>query len=1366
MARPEHTRAAAVKQASQDPATITPESGTGPPAPRAPAGYEALCLLGEGGAGAVYQARQQSTGRIVALKLLHQKVDHTAASGQRLLERFERETRLCAQLHHPHIVQLLDKGQAPDQQLFAVFEYVPGTTLKDLLLQKGAMSAPDAGELMAQVLDALACAHAQGIAHRDLKPQNIMVSNASRRPQVKVLDFGIAAFIPERQSPDYRNLTLTQETMCSPSYSAPEQLRGEPPTVKIDLYAWGLLMIECLTGQAAIAGSTVAEIFHKQLSSMEVPLPAALVGHPLGELLHKVLRKNPQERAGNAAALYDELCRINLGNIVGDLRQDAARHASSVPDPVWQTLSSVTQTINPGWFGLAYQRQQITVLCCTLNVRRLAKDDTEADFEALEAVQTDQLNLCADIAARHGGHAAGSLGNGMMFYFGYPEMQDDDARRCARTALELIGKVHQRSALLAQQGFRLDIRMAIHTGMIRLMPGYLPGGMTPNTTLQLERLAQPGTILVSATSRRLLDQYVEFEDVVHCIDTDSGEVLPYFRMAGEYKAEAAFLLRSGNATQALVGRKQEMATLERAWRLAQSGRGAAILIQGEAGIGKSWLAYEFCMLVRKQGGVTKEFRCLREYQNNALYPILEVLKTQLQLQDAATPQEAVTKLQAALQQAGSRVEWVLPILCSWLALPIPDAFPPLQFSPDRQKNILLDAMLELMLQLGHAQPLVLLIEDAHWIDPTSLEFLIRLSRALTAPGSPPESAQSSGKHAMPGKPAILLLTARPNFLAKWSNLAGPQLAGLTQIQVERLSGNEAGQLVCKIIRGKRIDPDSLRRLVERADGIPLFVEELTRMLFDQQLLHERHGVYHLDERFDQSDIPVTLRELLSARLSHLGSARDTAQLAAAIGREFDYRLLAQIALVDEGTLQADLDQLIACDLVYRQRRVAGNSYLFRHALLRDAAYNAMPRPIREQTHARIALQLERALDGGTDAGAPPLPQLASHFAHAAMFESAIRYGSLATLNFLERALHDDAIKMIEQMQAWLPRLPASDAMHHEIEINLMHTNALMSKYGWTDTRVRDSAEHGFLLTRNSQNIQQSVPTLWVLAFYHHVASHRKTVHTLSEQLFALCGQSGEDTLLAACHVMRGASSMIEGDLATASASFAEVVRLYQPQQHASHGYLFGLDSRIWAMASWSNIQWLMQIAPCPALATAHSALAHARELNHIPSLGVALLHLAVLHQFADQREPARQASTEMLTLAQQYGLPLFESYAEVLLGWCDADLPRLERALARLKHAGCMLRYSYFSAFPADIEMQAGHYPAALTSLEQSLQLCGQLGEHWYKPLLLLRLVHCLGKIPGSDAAQINSHLQQAMLLAQSCGMQRCVEQARGMLAG
>jgi TOMM system kinase/cyclase fusion protein len=1318
-----------------------------------------LDLLGEGGNGAVYKAMQISTGKTVALKLLHQKTDGDASANKRLLERFERETRLCAQLHHPHIVQLLDKGQAPQQQLFAVFEYVPGETLRSLLQRKGALSAPEAGELMGQVLDALACAHAAGIAHRDLKPQNIMVSTTGKRLHVKVLDFGIAAFIPDRQANDYRNLTLTQETLCSPSYSAPEQLRGEPPTVKIDLYAWGLLLIECLTGQAAISGITLAEIFHKQLSAMEVPIPPALIGHPLADLLHKVLRKNPLERAESAATLYDEFQRINLANIVGELLPDGIRNqpgrAATGPDKaMWQAnqdLAAITQTVLPASFSRAYQRQQITVLSCTLNASTLSPNDSEATLEALEAVQSDQLNLCADIALRHGGHTAGSLGNSMMFYFGYPELLDDDARRCARTALELVGKVRHRSALLAPQGFRLDIRMAIHTGMIRMMHGLQPSGVTPNTALQLERLARPGTVLVSATSRRLLDQYVEFEDIVHTFEIDSGETLPYFKMAGEYKAEAAYLLRSGNLEHSLVGRKLEMETLEQAWLTLQNGRGQAILIQGEAGIGKSWLAYEFCMQVRKDGGVTKELRCLREYQNNALYPILEVLKSQLQLNEAASSQDAVTRLQTALVQACCNIEWVLPILCSWLALPIPGDFPPLQFSPDRQKKILLDALQSLILQFGQGKPLLLLIEDVHWIDPISLEFLTRMAHTLP-----------TIQNRLPS--ALMLMTARPNFYAKWLNHAGSALAGLPllQIQVERLSDLDAGQLVRKILRGKKIDPASLHRLCERADGIPLFVEELTRMLFDNKLLVEREGVVYLDERFDGSDIPATLRELLSARLSHLGSARDTAQLAAAIGREFDYQLLAKIALVDEGTLQADLDQLIAFDLIYRQRRVSGDSYLFRHALLRDAAYSAMPRQTREQTHARIALQLESRLGSQNEAR---LAQLAGHFAHAAMFESAIRYGSLAALNFLERALHDDAIKMVEMMQLWLPKLPTGQQLHSELDINLMLTNALMSKYGWTDTRVRDSAEHGLLLSKNSVNVQQTVPTLWVLAFYHHVASHRKTVRSLTEQLFTLSDQSSDRGLLVACHTMRGAACLIDGDLHTARASFEQVASHYDPRQHANHGYIFGLDSRVWSMAGHSNVLWLTHPDPAPAQALANTALAHARLLNHMPSLGIAQLHLALLHQFNGERDATRSVTQEMLAMAQKYGLPVIEYYAEVLHGWACRDLARIERALAWLRQAGCMLRHSYFTSLLAEVEGEAGNIASALNHIEASLQLCAQIGEQWYKPMLLLRRSSWRARLPGFDAAQARLDLQHVITLAQASGMRRCVHLAQQQLA-
>ncbi len=286
-------------------------------------GYELIEQLGQGGFGTVFQARQQSTGQIVAVKMLRlNNIDKQERNSK--IERFERETHLCADLHHPNIVRLLDKCRTDKHHLFAIFEYVPGETLRDLLFREGAPPALKVWELMGQVLDGLACAHEQGIVHRDLKPANIMITSTGTRQHVKILDFGISTFEPGARTSDYQSLTLSKETVGTPSYSAPEQLRGEPPTVKSDMYAWGLVFVECLTGQAVIKGTTLAEIFHKHLSPENVPLPSAILGHPLGDLLRKVLLKNHKDRIGQTNQLYSDFQKLNLTNIVGQLNRTSS----------------------------------------------------------------------------------------------------------------------------------------------------------------------------------------------------------------------------------------------------------------------------------------------------------------------------------------------------------------------------------------------------------------------------------------------------------------------------------------------------------------------------------------------------------------------------------------------------------------------------------------------------------------------------------------------------------------------------------------------------------------------------------------------------------------------------------------------------------------------------------------------------------------------------------------------------------------------------------------------------------------------------------------------------------------------------------
>ncbi len=1314
--------------------------------------YRLLHQLGEGGSGSVFKAIQKNTGKIVAIKLLHhedvtiQKYgQHDRQKMERMVLRFERETTLCAQLQHPNIVSLLDKGQTENGQLFAVFEFVPGETLKDLLIRKGSLSASETGELMGQVLDALACAHAHGIVHRDLKPHNIMISATGTRNHVKVLDFGIAGMVAERDRADYHNLTLTQESMCSPAYSAPEQLRGEPPTVKMDIYAWGLLCLECLTGQAAITGQTVAEIFHKQLSNMEVPMPAALLGHPLAGFLRRALRKDPHERAASASTLYKDFRKINLASFVGNLSEPLVPGAR-LP------LSEITQECVPGWFGMDYERQQITVLCCSLSVCMLStiaaaghvSSDTEIDM--LETLQRDQSGLCIDTAQRYGGYVAGALGNSHMFYFGYPQSAGDDARRAARTALELVSQVRRRSALLASQGVSLDIRLGIHTGMVRTMPGHVPSGVTPNIALQLERMAESGVVLVSLQARKLLDQFVDFEPVQSVSQTDPENVkfpagwVPHVRMAGEYKSEALSLLQGGIVAQELQGRESESEQLCQAWELVKSGYGQAVLLQGEAGIGKSRLASGLCHTARREGAQLREWRCLPEHQNNALYPVLEMLKTRLHLHETNDGEEAVTRLQDALLAVGGDIAAILPILCSWLSLPLPPAFPVQQFSPDRQKNMLLSALQSLIFLENDAtlsgQPCLLIIEDLHWIDQTSLELLTQMIRVN------------------PDCPIMLLLTARPNFISPWQD-------SVSLIPVERLPDSAVHQLVTRLLAGKQIEAASLARLCARTDGVPLFVEELTRMLIDDLLLVEHDGVYRLDSHFDSSDIPVTLRDLLSARLARLGSAKDTAQLAAAIGREFDYNLLAEVALVDEGELQNDLEQLLAADLVYLQRRVQGDSYIFRHALIRDAAYDAMSPTIRERTHARIAQHLETGSPAEIEAN---LSQLARHFAFASDFGRAVHYGSREALILLQRALHHDAIILCAMVQYWISRLPDNAQRQAEIGIGQILTNALMSKYGWADERVRHSAEHTLQLLEDIEEEQRSVPVLWGLAIYHLVASHRDAVRTLTAQLLILSGKSDDSGLHVACHTINGIGCWVDGEYLRAKQSFEQVLAHYDPVQHAHHGFEFGIDSRIWAMAGMATVGWFLDTDGSAALAQAREAVAHARVLNHVPSTGLALMYLAYVHQYEGDRDGTLAVSTELLELSKKYELPAVEGYATILHCWASDNLQLADLVLQGLKNIGCMLGLPYMSSLAAGIEAHRGNYTEALARIEVSLSLCDEINEAYYKPELLRRRAMYRTRISPADCQLSRDDLQLAISLAQVHGMKRSVQGAIGEL--
>lgn len=1286
-------------------------------------GYELIEPLGQGGFGTVFRASQQSTGQIVAVKMIHLG-DISEQERSRRIDRFERETHLCAELHHPNIVRLLDKCRTEDHHLFAVFEYVPGETLKEVLSREGAFPALKTWELMGQVLDGLSCAHDRGIVHRDLKPANVMITHTGTKQHVKILDFGISTLVPDARKSNYQSLTLTSEAVGTPSYSAPEQLRGEPPTVKSDLYAWGLVLVECLTGQAVMGGATLAEIFHRQLSPADVPLPPAILGHPLGDLLRRVLQKNHKNRTGKTDQLYSDFQKLNLTGIVGKLN-DTRTDTRAPGDHI-----EMTEIVSP-WSDLQIERRQITVLCCSLGLMPVA-EEAEPDFETLDALQQDLLSLCTDIGARFGGYAAGSLGDSVMIFFGYPKAGDRDARHAARTALEIAGQMRRRSVFLTErQGIRPAFRIGIHSGMVTTCEGSPPSGMTPNTAQKLQNLASAGTVLVSGSTRKLLERYIEFEPS-ESYPLDRLKPEQTFLLTGERQAEAFSFLQTGSVNLPMVGRDKEFDALKAIWEKTVDQRGFTVLLRGDPGIGKSCLTFKMMRFITDRGHGAIVCRCLPELRNSGLAPILEMLKSQLHLHEASSPDEALCRLESVLKRCRCRVDWSMPILCSWFSMPLPEGFSPVPHSPERQKKILFGVLEELIMNMAHDRPLMIIAEDLHWADQVTLDLLDRLMARI-------DEAR-----------VLILLTARPEFSVPWEteNLNIFELTGISLADTE--------SMLRKLTAERPVHRGVLDVVYKRTDGVPLFIEEMVRWMLDREHMVVQNGVYHMQEWFDPASVPITLQDLMNEKLGHLGPAKETAQTAAAIGREFDYSLLVRVSLRDEASVQTDLDEMTVAGVVYRQRKVHGESFIFRHAMIRDSAYNSMVRSVRRHTHGRIAMTMENDFPEQAKADSAGI---ARHSAEAGMFEKAVRYGTRAATTSLERALNDETIFHSNKVLKWIDRLEADNRDEAELNINGILIQALMGKFGWAAPEVKSRIDRSQnLIERLAQNTNQ-FRELWALATYHHVAGNRHEVRALTDELARIVEQSGDQSQDVATATFLGLRYQTDGQYTQALVALEKAINLYEPDLNKNHGMTFGLDTRVWAAGTLSIVYWFAGYDTV-AVECGENAIIWGRRLNHVPSLAIALLYRGLGHYHSGNKKGAAYVTKELLHLAKKYGLPAYEGYATVLNSWATGNATLATNILDTLQTMGCRLALSLYGAMIASIEAENGNIDTAIIQIDKCISAADEIGEYLHTPVLYKCRAMYLLKKYQEGLPDIKESLMRSAELARAQGMLRTEAEA------
>jgi class 3 adenylate cyclase len=650
--------------------------------------------------------------------------------------------------------------------------------------------------------------------------------------------------------------------------------------------------------------------------------------------------------------------------------------------------------------GPEAERRQLTVLFCDLaDSTRLAQ---QFDLEDLREVIRTYQATCVDIIQRFAGHVAQYLGDGLLVYFGYPQAHEDDAQRAVRTGLGILAAMETlNTRLVRDKGVHLAVRIGIHTGLVvvgEMGSGdrheHLALGDTPNLAARLQGLAAPDTIVISDATSHLVQGYFTCQDLGTHLLKGIDTPVRVSQVVGESAAQSRLDVAGASGLTPLVGREAEVTLLRERWAQSTERLGQVVLLSGEAGIGKSRLVHVLTESVVAKGAPRLTLRCSPYHTNSAFYPVIDHLQRLTQWHRAESPEAKLALLEQTLQSAGLPLAEAVPLLAALLSLPLLDQYPPLTLNPPRQKQKTQEALVAWLLAEAAQQPVLAVWEDLHWADPSTLELLgLILDQAPTTR-------------------LLMVLTCRPEFRLPWA----PR-SYVTPLTLSRLTRQQIEEMVLLVTGGKPLPAEVVQQIVAKTDGIPLFVEELVKMILEAGLVREEAGRYVLTGPLPPLAIPTTLQDALMARLA---SVKDVAQLGAVLGREFAYALLRAVAPLDEATLQHGLAQLVEAELLYQRGLLPQATYLFKHALVQDAAYQSLLRSTRQQYHQRIA-QVSEAQFLETATTQPEL--LAHHYTEAGLTAQAIPYWQRAGQRAVERSANLEAVAHLTKGLEVLTTLP-------------------------------------------------------------------------------------------------------------------------------------------------------------------------------------------------------------------------------------------------------------------------------------------------------------------------------------------------------
>ena len=981
------------------------------------------------------------------------------------------------------------------------------------------------------------------------------------------------------------------------------------------------------------------------------------------------------------------------------------------------------------------ERRQVTVMFSDLvgSTALSARMDPEDLREVISAYQ----KCVAETVGRFGGFLAKYMGDGVLIYFGYPQAHEDDAERAVRAGLELVAAV---GALKTHAP--LQTRVGIATGLV--VVGDLIGsgasqeqaivGETPNLAARLQGIAEPNSVVIAESTRRLMGNLFELEDFgAQDLKGIAGPVKTWVALRPS-SVESRFEALHASGLTELVGREEELELLLRRWSKAKTSEGQVVLLSGEPGIGKSRLTAALLDRVISEPHTRLRYFCSPQHTDSAFYPIISQMERAAGFAHSDTGAVKLDKLDAVLALASTSKQDAA-LFAEMLSLPNDGRYPTLEHTPQQRRQKTLEALHTQVETLARKSPVLMIVEDAHWSDPTSLEAFGRAVDRIA------------------NLPVLLLITFRPEFEPPW--VGQPHVTALT---INRLTRREIEAMIDRVAGNKPMPANIRQEITERTDGVPLFVEEITRAVLEAG--SQGPGEHMLAAIPSAAvAVPATLHASLMARLDRLGPAKEIAQIGAVIGRGFSHALLVAVARKSEEETQSALDRLTMAGLLFRQGVPPDANYLFKHALVQDAAYGTLLRDPRRALHARIAEVLETQFAEIAE-NRPEL--LARHCTEAELIEKAANLWGKAGQRSLERSALVEAIEQLTRALDQIATLPTSAALRREqINLQVALITPLVHVKGYAASETKAAAEQARALIEKAEVLGETPedPLLLFSVLYgfwaaNFVAFKGNALRELSTQFLALAKKQKATGPLVIAHRLLATALLHTGDIADARAHYDQAIALYDPVEHRPLAIRFGQDVRMTILSFRSLASWCLGY-PEAALLDADHAVKDVREISQAGSLMYALFRASFTHTSCGNYATAKALSDEFVALADEKGASFWQSQAMshrgsllVLTGDAADAFHMITSALSAYHSTGATLYTPWYLSAMARAYAKLGQFDDAWRCIDQAMTAVETTRETWCEAELNRTAGEIALMAPDPDVAKAEAYFERALAVS------------------